>query len=197
MTARIGVLGIAGSPRRHGNSTTLLRAALGGATEAGATTALVRLYDVDFRGCQACPACPAEGCRQRDGFQPVLAALSLASVWMFASPVYFDGVSGPLKCAYDRLYWFRRQGTEIVPRLQGPRRAALLLTYEDPENPYYTAMAERLGQYFPGFGEFPPAEVLGFPDLGPPSAAARQPELLERATELGRRLVGEIVKASF
>jgi hypothetical protein len=195
MTARVGTLGVAGSPRRNGNSTTLLRAALDGAAEAGSTTALVRLYDLEFRGCQACPACPAESCRQRDGLVPVLAALTLAPIWIFASPVYFDGVSGPLKCAYDRLYWFRRQGAEIVPRLGGRRRAALLLTYEDPENPYYTEMARRLGDYFPGFGEFAPAEVLAFPGLGPPGAAAARPELLARARELGRRLVADLVRA--
>src|SRR5512140_505045 len=131
MTVRAGTLGIAGSPRRNGNSPALLRSALQGAAEAGSTTALLRLYDLDFRGCLGCSACPPESCRQRDGFQPVLAALALAPIWIFASPIYFDGVSGPLKCAYDRLYWFRRQGTEIVPRLGGPRRAALLLTYED------------------------------------------------------------------
>jgi multimeric flavodoxin WrbA len=192
MTRAIRVLGIAASPRRNGNSSTLLRAALDGAGAAGAESTIIRINDLTFKGCQACASCPDGTCRQHDAFAPVLAALQLADVWLLASPVYFDGVSGQLKTFYDRLYWFRRQGTEIKPRLAGKRRAAVLITYEDPENAHYLEMARRLASYFPGFGDFPAAEVLAFPGLGPANAASANPELLERAASLGRKLVAEL-----
>jgi multimeric flavodoxin WrbA len=193
MTPRARAVGIAGSPRRGGNSTTLLRAALAGAAEAGAETALVRLDDLTFRGCRACAACPPDGCRQRDALGPVHAALTLADVWIFASPVYFDGVCGQLKTFYDRLYWFRRQGAEIKPRLAGTRRAAILLAYEDPENSYYAEMGRRLAEYFPGFGDFAPAEVLACSDLGPSDAAASREDYRDRARALGSRLATEVL----
>jgi len=191
-TRTIRVLGIAASPRRDGNSTALLRAALGGAEAAGASSATIRVNDLLFKGCQGCPSCAPETCRQHDDFGPVLAALSLADVWLLASPVYFDGVSAQLKLFYDRLYWFRRQGTEVRPRLRGARRAGIIITYEDDENPFYLEMAGRLGSYFPGFGDFPPAEVLAAPGLGPPGAAAADPDLLGRAAALGGKLVAEL-----
>jgi multimeric flavodoxin WrbA len=122
----------------------------------------------------------------------VLAALQLADVWLLASPVYFDGVSGQLKTFYGRLYWFRRQGTEIKPRLAGRRRAAILITYEDPENAHYLEMARRLASYFPGFGDVPAAEVLSFSRLGPAHAASASQEMLEKAAFLGRKLVTEL-----
>ncbi len=186
------VLGIAASPRRNGNSTTLLRAALQGARAAGAESSIVRLNDLSFKGCQACVSCPDGACRQHDALTPVLAALQMADVWVLATPVYFDGIAGQLKSFYDRLYWFRRQGTEIKPRLQGHRRAALLLTYEDPENEHYREMARRIVQYLPSFGPFAPAEVLCFPNLGPADAAAGKPALLDQAGALGRRLIDEL-----
>lgn len=192
MSRCVRALGVSASPRRHGNSTALLRAALSGAEEAGAETALVRLDELSFRGCRACASCPGDGCRQRDGFGAVHAALALADVWLLASPVYFDGVSGTLKTFYDRLYWFRRQGTEIQPRLRGPRRAAILLAYEDPRNEYYAEMAQRLANYFPGFGEFPPGRVLAFPELGPADAALGRPDYLDLARTLGAELTREI-----
>lgn len=120
-------LGIATGPRRNGNSTTLLRAVLEGATTAGAETSIIHLNDLTFKGCQACVSCPDGSCRQHDAMTAVLAALQMADVWIFATPVYFDGVAGQFKTFYDRLYWFRRQGTAIKPRLQGLRRAALRL----------------------------------------------------------------------
>jgi multimeric flavodoxin WrbA len=189
-------IGIAGSPRRHGNSTTLLRAALAGAAAAGAETALIRLDELTFRGCRACVSCAPDGCRQRDSMAAVHAALTLADVWLLASPVYFDGVCGPFKTFYDRLYWFRRQGTEVKPRLTGRRRAALLLTYEDTELAYYREMGEHLAQYFPGFGDFAPAEVLAYSDLGPADAAAARPDYVDRAHALGARLVAEVAGAA-
>ena len=188
----VRVLGIAASPRRDGNSTALLRAALEGAEAAGASASIIRINDLLFKGCQGCPSCPPESCRQHDGLAPVLAALELADVWILASPVYFDGVSGQLKTFYDRLYWFRRQGTEIRPRLSGHRRAAIIITYEDPENASYLEMAGRLASYFPGFGRFPPAEVLAASGLGPPGAAAADRGLLQRAAALGKRLIADL-----
>src|SRR5512138_572916 len=167
MKQLIRAVGIAASPRRNGNSTTLLRAALQGAADAGAETAVIRLNDLTFKGCQACVSCPEGACRQHDALNPVLAALQMADVWLFATPVYFDGLAGPRKTFFDRLYWFRRQGTAIKPRLQGQRRAALLLTYEDPENDFYREMGRRIVQYVPSFGDFAPPEVLSFSSLGP------------------------------
>ncbi len=125
----------------------------------------------------------------------VHAALTLADVWLLSSPVYFDGVTGLLKTFYDRLYWFRRQGTHVTPRLRGPRRAAILLAYEDPRNEYYAVMAQKLADYFPGFGDFAPGRVLAFPELGQADAALQRPDYLEAARALGAELTGEILQA--
>jgi multimeric flavodoxin WrbA len=188
----IRALGIAASPRRNGNSTSLLRAALQGAADAGAESAVIRLNDLTFKGCQACVSCPQTSCRQHDAMTPVLAALQMADLWLFASPIYFDGVAGQFKTFFDRLYWFRRQETTVKPRLQGRRRAALLMTYEDAESAAYRAMAHQIVQYVPSFGDFAPPEILSCSGLGPADAAAAKPELLDQARALGRRLVGEL-----
>lgn len=52
----VGVLGVAGSPRRGGNSETILDEVLGGAREAGALTEKVVLAERDVRPCRACNA---------------------------------------------------------------------------------------------------------------------------------------------
>jgi multimeric flavodoxin WrbA len=57
----VQVLGISGSPHRHGNTETLLDAFLEGAREAGADTEKVILKDLSFTPCRGCNACHKTG----------------------------------------------------------------------------------------------------------------------------------------
>jgi len=180
-------LGISGSPRRGGNSETLLHAALEGARGAGAHTEVVRLNELAYVGCQACDACFTQHrCVQRDDLTEVLARLREADAWLFASPIYFDGVSGQLKTFFDRCRFFIRD-----PQKAGHRRAgAIITTYEAGPNEFYLETARHLAAYFDGwFGSFARVEVMAEPRLGPPDAAANRPELVAKARALGAGLV--------
>ena len=53
----MNILAINGSPRKKWNTATLLEKALEGAAAQGATTELVHLYDLDYKGCTSCFAC--------------------------------------------------------------------------------------------------------------------------------------------
>jgi len=66
-TVAMKVLGLAGSPRRGGNTETLLDWCLDAAREEGATVTKFNLCDLDLRGCRACEACFKDGvCIQKD-----------------------------------------------------------------------------------------------------------------------------------
>ena len=186
-------LGIAGSPRRNGNSTTLLRAALEGAANEGAETALIRLNDLTFRGCQGCDSCaPGGECILRDSLAPVTQAMKLADVIILASPVYFDGVTGQMKLFFDRCRSLMYDDGERTGRLAGKRRAAIIVTYEDKEREDYSRAAKVLAGYLSWMGEFGEVTVMAEARLGPADAARGRPELVERAKGLGARLVREL-----
>lgn len=105
------VLGIAGSPRRGGNSDRLLDACLSAARLAGAETDLLVVADADVAPCRGCNACSKTGaCVVRDGMQDVYARIDAADAIVIASPVYFATVPAVLKALYDRCqrYWARR-----------------------------------------------------------------------------------------
>ncbi len=183
-------LGIAGSPRRNGNSTTLLRAVLEGAAAQGAETAMVRLNDLTFRGCQGCEKCaPAGECIQRDALSPVLQAMRLADVIVLASPIYFDGVTGQTKLFFDRCRSLMYDDGERVNRLTGERRGAVIVTYEDKEREDYSRAAKVLADYLSWMGDFGDVEIVAAARLGPVDAARGRPELIKKARELGARLV--------
>ncbi|MBS3956393.1 MAG: flavodoxin family protein [Clostridiales bacterium] len=105
------VLGIAGSPRRGGNSERLLDACLAGVEERGASTGKLAVADFDIVPCTGCGACARTGaCVIADDMPALLERLDTASAIVVASPVYFASVPAGLKAFYDRLqpYWSRR-----------------------------------------------------------------------------------------
>jgi len=186
-------VGIAGSPRREGNSTTLLKALLAGAAEAGAAGQIFHLNDLAFRGCQACEPCtPDDTCRIEDDLTEVLAALRAADIWALAAPIYFDGVSGQMKLFFDRCRHLTNEAGKLRKMLTGRRAAAVIITYEDKQRDDYRDVARRLVNYLGWMGQFDPIEVVDGAKLGPAGAAAGRPELLARARGIGRKLTGQL-----
>ncbi|KQM11978.1 hypothetical protein AOA80_05115 [Methanomassiliicoccales archaeon RumEn M1] len=105
------VLGIAGSPRRGGNTELLLDAALEGAREAGAEVRKVVLDDLSYSGCTSCEGCQdGQRCVLDDDLQQVYGLIERADAIVLASPMYFEGLSSQAKALIDRgqLFWRRK-----------------------------------------------------------------------------------------
>jgi len=107
----IKVLGISGSPHRHGNTETLLDSFLDGARSVGASVEKVVLRDLDYMPCQGCNACHKTGdCILQDDaitlFNKILKVDSVA----VASPIYSMGITAELKGLIDRgqYLWARK-----------------------------------------------------------------------------------------
>jgi multimeric flavodoxin WrbA len=103
------VLVVASSPRRDGNSARLAEAAADGAHGAGHRTHLAHLDDhmrEFLRDCRRCR--DARGrCTIDDGYEAFLRERVLgAHAIVFATPIYWYGVSGQLKTFFDRLFCF-------------------------------------------------------------------------------------------
>jgi multimeric flavodoxin WrbA len=103
------VIAINGSPRKNGNTATLLNKALEGASSQGATTELINLYDLNFKGCISCFACKLKGgksygkCGYKDELTPVLEKVGSADAVILGSPIYFGEVTGEMRSLIERL----------------------------------------------------------------------------------------------
>ncbi len=105
------VLGLAGSPRRHGNSEAMLDACLEGAASAGAVTEKIAVVEYGIEPCRGCNACSSTGeCVQRDRMREIYPMLDAADAIVVATPVFFATVPAVLKALIDRCqpYWARR-----------------------------------------------------------------------------------------
>ena len=109
------VLAIAGSPRRGGNSETLLDRALAGVAEAEPTADVrkIVLNEMNIKPCQNCRFCAGKGyCRfaESDDMKGVYEALEESDRFIVASPIFFANVSAQLKTMIDRCQpmWVRK-----------------------------------------------------------------------------------------
>ena len=109
------VLALSGSPRRKGNSETMLDRALAGVAKADPTARIekVILNEIHFRPCQNCGFCSRKGyCRfaTDDDMKNLYPLLDSADRFVVASPIYFANISAQLKAMIDRCQaiWARK-----------------------------------------------------------------------------------------
>ena len=100
------ILILNGSPRKNGQTASLIKAFAEGAKTSGNEIRELYLQGMKIGGCLACEACQRNGgvCVQKDDMQTVNEAFAWADVVVFASPQYWGTVTGQLKIVIDRLY---------------------------------------------------------------------------------------------
>lgn len=111
MSKTLRVLGLAGSPRRRGNSEILLDDFLSAAQGAGAQVDKLWAPGLDVAGCVSCGGCAGDGvCVVEDGFQAINQTLIESDVIAVAAPLFFWNVPSELKALIDRsqCQWSRK-----------------------------------------------------------------------------------------
>jgi len=185
------VLGIAGSPRRNGNSESLLDAVLAGASAQGARVSKLVAIEHHIMPCTGCNSCSDTGeCILRDDMEHVYAAIDAADALIVASPVFFATVPAALKLIYDRMqpYW---AAVHVLGHPRPQRRPGGLLLVRGGGDPYgFTGAEHTSGSVLAVLG----IDILGEVNASNVDAAgeiARHPDVLEAATGLGAVIVRE------
>ena len=98
---------LAGSPNRKGSSNLLADCFRQGAEEAGHTVEIIDAAYADIHPCTGCIHCGYEGpCAQKDGMERIRPAILGADMLVFATPLYYYGMSAQLKTLIDRFCAF-------------------------------------------------------------------------------------------
>lgn len=97
------VLIITSSLRKNGNSNTLAKSFELGAIESGNQVETVSLIGKELKFCVGCLTCQNTGrCFMRDDADIIEEKMQTADVLVFATPIYYYGVSAQLKTVLDR-----------------------------------------------------------------------------------------------
>ena len=112
------IIAIYGSPRRKGNTATLLQKAVEGARDAGAEVEEIVLRDLKMSPCLEIYGCKNAGeCRLKDDFQTARDQILASQGLMLASPVFFYTVSAHTKILMDRFQslWVKKYWVDDTP----------------------------------------------------------------------------------
>jgi multimeric flavodoxin WrbA len=120
----IKVLAFAGSPRRHGNSETLLDWVLGSMLEdKDVSVEKIALSEANVHPCNGCNACEKlNKCVQRDGMDVLHDKILAADIIMLASPIFCMGIASQPKALIDRAQVFRSRKYVLKLPIVPPER---------------------------------------------------------------------------
>jgi len=102
------IVALQGSPRKKGNTAKVLSWVEEELVAMGHDVESIFLNTKNLKGCLACGKCKEKpdsvGCIQKDDIPEILEKMTSAELVIFASPLYFWGLSAQLKTVIDRTY---------------------------------------------------------------------------------------------
>ncbi len=182
------ILGIVGSPRKHGNTHILVSKILEGAEKAGASAELIFLNDLSIQECDGCHVCwEGQFCCKQDDMNDLYPKIIASDVIIFGTPVYWYGPTALMKGFIDRFVYFNCP--EKKAKIRG-KSAVIAVPFED-EDPCTAVPVE---DFFNNCFQYLEMKLVGkilVPGVTHRGEVMKKGTFLERGFELGRKVVFE------
>ena len=185
------ILGIAGSPRRGGNTDMLLDEFMKGAASKGAEVKTIVLNNLKVTPCQHCDACMEKGeCRIEDDMQDIYQEFEQADVIVLASPIQFMGITAPMKAMIDRFQsrWARKYVLKVPPLGDERERKGFFISVGGTKLKNLFEPALIMIKTFFRILNITYAGELVFPGVDEKGAIARHPDAMNQAFLAGQKL---------
>jgi multimeric flavodoxin WrbA len=180
------VIGIVGSPRKDGNTETLVQTVLDAAKENGHSIEKFNLNELEFAGCQACMYCKShDHCKLDDGLTQVLDAVKDADAIVFGAPIYMWQLSGQFKLFEDRLYMFL--GKDFKVSLKPGKKAVIITSQGNPDAKMFEGVAHSFAMALKMYG-FQVIDTIQMTGGNSPGAIMERKDLLDIAKNAGKKL---------
>ena len=181
-----------GSPRKKGNTETLVNEAIKGIESVGHTVETFYLNAMNIKPCQGCGGCYQTGeCIFHDDFDTVYSAIRSSDRIIIASPIYFYSVSAQLKIMIDRCQSFWSEKYLLKKPLEGGKhgRKGLILLTGGMKNNTGVECAESCGTAFFRTVSIPEHNTLSYLSIDNKGDILKHPTALKDAFEAGVKLV--------
>jgi len=188
------VLGIAGSPRRDGNTDLLLAEVMRGTASKGAEVKTIVLNDLKITPCQHYDFCLKTGkCKINDDMQMVYREMEEADRIVLASPIQFMGLTAQMKAMIDRCQalWARKYVLKVPPLGDERQRKGLFVSVGGRKGPKIFEPARVVVKSFLAVLNITYTGELLFHSTDEKGAIARHPDALSQAFLAGQKLVEE------
>ncbi|MHA1931799.1 MAG: flavodoxin family protein [Promethearchaeota archaeon] len=200
----VKVLAINSSPHmRKGTTALLLNQFLKSMKEKGAEIETFYTSKLNINSCKGCLNCwfsAEEKCSQRDDMDTILPKIADADIFIIASPIYVDGLTGPMKNLIDRMlplldpYVELRNGhcRHPVRKYSKPGKVVLVSSCAwwkkdnfDPMIMHIKAMCANMGREFAGALVRPHAGAMMYLK----ATGGNVDDIFEAISEAGRNLI--------
>jgi len=180
------VLIVNGASRINGNTDILVSRIIEGAKGVGLNPTLVELRSKDISNCIGCYSCRDESkCSFQDDMTEIRNFINKSELLIFASPLYWCGVTGLMKTFLDRLFfYYHLQNRELITG-----KKAIIITPMNQKNvddeskilvEFYNRLLGCLGVKI--------IKMLFFSDIMEKGSVLKKPEYLEQAYAIGTNL---------
>lgn len=181
------IIAFVGSPRKTGNTATLVEEAVKGARDVGAEVKVYYLEELNFRACQGCATCRQKPeCEQQDDFIPVLKELFTADGVIIGSPIYMWQVSAQVKKLFDRFYPLA--GADLKPRF-GTKKTLMIYAQANPDAGTFQAYFDHNAKMLDSLFGLKIVDTIVVPGAVTQDMAGSNPSLMVGAFTAGRNLV--------
>jgi multimeric flavodoxin WrbA len=182
-----------GSPRKGGNTESLLWEALRPIEYAGHDVAKFNLNEMSIKPCQDCGGCQETGvCVWKDDMTLITGAIRESDRLILASPVFFFGVSAQAKAMIDRCqaFWCEKYLLKR-PVPEGPHgRKGLLLLVGGMKKEIGIECGNATATAFFRTVSVPEHETVSFLGIDEKGAVCSHETALNDVYLAGRRLIG-------
>jgi len=196
MEVLMKVVCINGSPRKNGNSATLIQEIMHIAENTNAIVESYTLNQLSYKGCQACMNCKgkADLCIVKDDLTEVLSAISTCDLLVLASPVYFGDVTAQMKALIDRTYSY------LVPnfmqkdkpsRLASGKSLIFMLAQGQPDEKMFADIYPKYELFLRimGFSDSHLIRACGVMDAG---AVKEREDILENVRTISKQIISNL-----
>lgn len=180
------VIGIIASPRKDGNTDTLVREVLNAASENGNQVETHYLNQMDGLGCQACMYCKThDHCHQDDDISRLMESMKTADAVVFGSPLYYWEFASQFRTFIDRLYVFLNP--DFTVKLPKGKKAVVITSQGNPDARAFDNVLMDFDKLLTTYG-FLKVGGIHMVAGNDPSAARKRKDLMEEARTVGRSL---------
>ena len=181
---------INGAIRAKGNTDTLVNKIIEGSSATNIEADLVILREKTVGNCIGCYQCLAKSsCSIQDDMTEIRSVIQTAQLLIFASPLYWCGVTGLMKTFIDRLFYYYHLKTK--PKIAGKK--AIIVTPMNQQNVVYES--EILIQFYTrllnclGIKDI---DMFFFGDIMKKEDLSQKPQYLKAAYSMGKNLAKKI-----
>ncbi len=177
---------INGAIRKEGNTDIIANKIIEGAGKSKVYPELITLRDKQIGNCAGCYRCLKESrCSLQDDMAGIRSAMENAKLFIFASPLYWCGVTGLMKTFIDRLFfYYHPQNRKLI----SGKKAIIITTMNQKDMAHES---EILVAFYKRLLDCLGVKIVNmhfFGDVMEKGAVFRKPEYLEGAYYIGKNL---------